>query len=106
MKNIGQYGILKDTNAMSDWIKDIIEKNNIKAIIFAWDEFSEFLQNHPMGLTGFQTLLEISNSHPFYFIIVTHEAEKVFADSKAAKKFLDRFQKPVENRSKKLDTDS
>ena len=72
MKNIGQYGILKDTNAMSDWIKDIIEKNNIKAIIFAWDEFSEFLQNHPMGLTGFQTLLEISNSHPFYFIIVTH----------------------------------
>ena len=49
-----------------------------------------------MGLTGFQTLLEISNSHPFYFIIVTHEAEKVFADSKAAKKFLDRFQKPVE----------
>ena len=28
MKNIGQYGILKDTNAMSDWIKDIIEKNN------------------------------------------------------------------------------
>lgn len=96
MKNIGQYGILKDTNAMSDWIKDIIEKNNIKAIIFAWDEFSEFLQNHPMGLTGFQTLLEISNSHPFYFIIVTHEAEKVFADSKAAKKFLDRFQKPVE----------
>jgi hypothetical protein len=96
MKNIGQYGILKDTNAMSDWIKDIIEKNNIKAIVFAWDEFSEFLQNHPMGLTGFQTLLEISNSHPFYFIIVTHEAEKVFADSKAAKKFLDRFQKPVE----------
>lgn len=96
MKDIGQYGILKDTNAMSDWIKDIIEKNNIKAIIFAWDEFSEFLQNHPMGLTGFQTLLEISNSHPFYFIIVTHEAEKVFADSKAAKKFLDRFQKPVE----------
>lgn len=96
MKNIGQYGILKDANAMSDWIKDIIEKNNLKAIIFAWDEFYEFLQNHPMGLTGFQTLLEISNSHPFYFIIVTHESEKVFVDSKTARKFLDRFQKPVE----------
>ena len=49
-----------------------------------------------MGLTAFQTLLEISLSSPFYFIIVTHEAEKVFADSSAAKKFLDRFQRPVE----------
>ena len=96
MTSIGQYGILKDTNAMSAWIKDIIEKNHLKAIIFAWDEFSEFMINHPMGLTGFQTLLEISLSSPFYFIIVTHEAEKVFADSSAAKKFLDRFQKPVE----------
>lgn len=96
MTSIGQYGILKDTNAMSAWIKDIIEKNDIKAIIFAWDEFSEFMTSHPMGLTGFQTLLEISLSSPFYFIIVTHEAEKVFADSSAAKKFLDRFQKPIE----------
>lgn len=96
MTSIGQYGILKDTNAMSAWIKDIIEKNDLKAIIFAWDEFSEFMTGHPMGLTGFQTLLEISLSSPFYFIIVTHEAEKVFADSSAAKKFLDRFQKPVE----------
>lgn len=96
MKDIGQYGILKDADAMAEWIKDIIEKNNLKAIVFAWDEFSEFLLSHPMGLTGFQTLLEISNSAPFYFIIVTHEAEKVFADAQAAKKFLDRFQKPIE----------
>lgn len=96
MTSIGQYGILKDTNAMSAWIKDIIEKNHLKAIIFAWDEFSEFMASHPMGLTGFQTLLEISLSNPFYFIIVTHEAQKVFADSSAAKKFLDRFQKPIE----------
>lgn len=96
MKDIGQYGLFKDANAMSDWIKDIIDKNNLKAIVFAWDEFSEFLISHPMGLTGMQTLLEISNSHPFYFITVSHEAERVFADAKAAKKFLDRFQKPVE----------
>ncbi|MCM1062314.1 MAG: hypothetical protein NC452_18810, partial [Eubacterium sp.] len=96
MRDIGQIGILKDADAMSDWIKEIIEKNNLKAIVFAWDEFSEFLLSHPMGLTGFQTLLEISNSHPFYFVIVAHEAERIFADGKTGKKFLDRFQKPVE----------
>lgn len=96
MKKIGQYGILKDANAMSAWIKDIIDKNNIKAIVFAWDEFSEFLLSHPMGLTGLQTLVEISSSYPFYFILVAHEAQRIFADAKSAKKFLDRFQKPVE----------
>lgn len=96
LRDIGQYGILKDANAMSDWIKDIIDKNNIKAIIFGWDEFHEFLGNHQMNLTGFQTLLEISNSHPFYFITVSHESEKLFNDSKSARKFLDRFQKPIE----------
>lgn len=77
---------------------DYAHKNGIykNSIIFAWDEFSEFFLNHPMGLTGFQTLSEISNSHPFYFVIVTHEAEKVFSDKNAASKLLDRFQKPVE----------
>ncbi len=96
LKDIGQTGILKDADAMSAWIQDIIEKNNIKAILFAWDEFSEFFQSHPMGLTGFQTLAEISLSSPFYFVIVTHEAERVFADKNAASKLLDRFQKPIE----------
>ena len=33
MTTIGQYGILKDTNSMSAWIKDIIEKNDLKAIM-------------------------------------------------------------------------
>lgn len=96
MRDIGQYGILKDCNAMSAWIKDIIEKNDIKAIVFAWDEFSEFIESHPMGLTGFQTLLEISLNSPFYFIIVTHQENNLFEDREVGKKFLDRFQKPVE----------
>lgn len=96
LKEIGQIGILKDADAMSKWIQDIIEKNNIKAILFAWDEFSEFFKSHPNGLTGFQTLAEISLSSPFYFAIVTHEAERVFADKNAATKLLDRFQKPIE----------
>lgn len=97
LKDIGQTGALVDTNTMPAWIKDIIDKNDLKAIVFAWDEFSEFMINHPSGLTGFQNLLEISNSHPFYFIIVAHEAERIFNDKDAASKFIDRFQKkPVE----------
>lgn len=95
LKENGQYGLFSDVNDMSDWIKNIIEKNRLSAILFVWDEFSEYFQNHPVGLTGFQTLIEISQSHPFYFMIVAHESRNLFADNDTAKKTLDRFETPV-----------
>jgi len=95
LKGNGQYGLFSDVNDMAEWIKSVIEKNRLSAILFVWDEFSEYFQNHPIGLTGFQTLIELSQSHPFYFMIVAHESEKLFADRDTARKVLDRFEKPV-----------
>lgn len=95
LKDAGQTGIFKDVNDMADWIKSIIEENNIASILFVWDEFSEYFLNHPVGLTGFQTLAEISQSHPFYFMIVAHESRNLFADADTAKKTLDRFEPSV-----------
>ena len=63
--------------------------------MFVWDEFSEYFLNHPVGLTGFQTLAEISESDPFYFMIVAHESSALFADNETAKKILDRFEKSI-----------
>ena len=48
-----------------------------------------------MGLTDFQTLAEISESQPFYFMVVAHESRNLFADANVAKKILDRFESPV-----------
>lgn len=84
-----------DVQGMANWIKDIIAKNNISAILFVWDEFTEFFQNNPNSLTGFQTLAEISLSHPFYFMIVSHESRSLFVNADTAKKILDRFVPPV-----------
>ena len=84
-----------DIQGMADWIKNIISENNIKAILFVWDEFTEFFQNNPNSLTGFQTLAEISLSHPFYFMIVSHESRSLFLNAETAKKILDRFVPPV-----------
>jgi hypothetical protein len=84
-----------DIQGMANWIKDIIAKNSINAILFVWDEFTEFFQNNPNSLTGFQTLAEISLSHPFYFMIVSHESRSIFANADKAKKILDRFVPPV-----------
>lgn len=95
LKDAGQYGLFSDVDDMAGWIKSIIEENDITAILFVWDEFSEYFQNHPVGLTGFQTLAEISQSYPFYFMIVAHESRNLFSDAETAKKILDRFETPV-----------
>ncbi len=84
-----------DIQGMAEWIKNIISENQIKAILFVWDEFTEFFQNNPNSLTGFQTLAEISLSHPFYFMIVSHESRSLFLNAETAKKILDRFVPPV-----------
>lgn len=102
MKNIlkvaednGITALRMDIQGMADWIKDIISKNYINAILFVWDEFTEFFQNNPNSLTGFQTLAEISLSVPFYFMIVSHESRSLFVNADTAKKILDRFVPPV-----------
>lgn len=84
-----------DVQGMANWIKDVINKNQINAILFIWDEFTEFFQNNQNSLTGFQTLAEISLSHPFYFMIVSHESSSLFLNANTAKKILDRFVPPV-----------
>ncbi len=96
LKDNALYGLFTNTNQMAGWIQNIIDTNHLSSILFVWDEFSEFFINHPTGLTGFQTLIEISASHPFYFMIVAHQSEGLFKNAKdTAKKILDRFVPPV-----------
>lgn len=80
-----------DVLAMCKWIKSIIDENDISAILFVWDEFTEYFSNNQNSLTGFQTLAEISESHPFYFLIVTHESSSLIQDKDMRKKILNRF---------------
>lgn len=79
-----------------NWVKEVIRVNDIKAIIFIWDEFSEFFTNNMRALTGFQQIAEISATDPFYLMIVTHQAENIFPQGDADyNKLKDRFMKPV-----------
>ena len=87
----GITALRMDIPAMCRWIKSILDNNDISAILFVWDEFTEFFVNNPNSLTGFQTLAEISESHPFYFLIVTHESSSLIQDKDTRKKILDRF---------------
>ena len=85
-----------DTTGLVAWIKEIIKANNLKAIVFIWDEFTEFFNNNTRSLTGFQEIAEISETDPFYLIIVTHKSAGLFDDAdKDKSKILDRFIKPT-----------
>ena len=55
LKEAGLYGIFSDVTQMAGWIRSIIRENHLTAILFVWDEFSEYFLNNPVGLTGFQT---------------------------------------------------
>lgn len=87
-----------EVNGLVQWIKDIIRENNLKAIVFIWDEFTNYFENNLKALTGFQEIAEISATDPFYFIIVTHKSAGLFNDTdKDQKRILDRFVKPTCN---------
>lgn len=63
------------------WILDVIDKNNLKAIFFIWDEFSDYFEINKGNLSGFQYMAEMSESHPFYFAIVTHKSDIFFENT-------------------------
>ena len=80
---------------LAKWLTAVIRANGLKAIVFFWDEFAEYLNNNARNLTGFQELLELSETEPFYFIIVTHNSEAIFKEKDPEfKKLNDRFVKP------------
>lgn len=63
---------------LCDWLIEVIHTNELKSIVFIWDEFTEYFYNNSRNLTGFQELCELSETEPFYFIIVTHVSSGLF----------------------------
>ena len=89
-------GFSMNTGELCDWIREVIEKNNRKELVFIWDEFSEYFENNMHHLTGFQQIAELAASAPFCLLIVTHKAEGYFSDGDPDKrKILDRFVSPI-----------
>lgn len=93
-KNIKAFTL--DSEMMVNWISEIIHANNLKALVFIWDEFTEYFSNNTHRLTGFQRILDFSQTEPFCFIPVTHRSEAGIDDADSDKpKILGRFIKPT-----------
>lgn len=92
-KNI--KAVTMNSDDMKDWIRSVIRDNNLHSLVFIWDEFTEYFQNNQHRLTGYQELLEISNTDPFCFIPVTHKSDALISDNDSDKsKILGRFVRP------------
>ena len=77
---------------LKQWLAEVIDANNLKAVVFFWDEFSSFFKNHRNNLDEFQKLVELSTEKPFCMIIATQKAEDLLNERDASFKTLrDRF---------------
>lgn len=84
-----------DDKGLCEWIRETIRQNKLNAIVFIWDKFTEYFQNNMTALTGFQTMLELSETEHFCFIPVTHKSEALFSAQDTMKnKILGRFVRP------------
>ncbi len=85
-----------DVDDLITWIQEVIKVNHLKAILFVWDEFTEFFRCNMRRLTGFQKIVDLSATEPFYFIIVTHDATHIFPEGdKEFGKIKGRFIDPI-----------
>lgn len=92
------FALTMDVDDLAKWIIEVIKENHLKAIVFIWDEFTEYFRNNMKALTGFQRIVDISGNDPFYMIIVTHNVTHIFHESdKDWKKIMDRFVQPICN---------
>ncbi|MBR2520311.1 MAG: hypothetical protein IKE46_11095 [Selenomonadaceae bacterium] len=81
-----------DMSDLIDWITEVTEKNNLKALVLFWDEFSKFFGNNRNNLDEFQRLAELTNIKPFYLVIATHESQSLVGEGdQAFRTVSDRF---------------
>ena len=77
---------------LTEWISEVIEENELKALILFWDEFSKFFGNNRNNLDEFQRLAELTNIAPFYLFIASHESQSlVGVGDQSFKSLYDRF---------------
>ena len=75
-----------------DWLRDIRIKNNLYAIVFVWDEFTEFFRNNVNNITGLQEIAQASAELSFYFFLITHsDARQLIPDEPQRKIIEARF---------------
>ena len=75
-----------------EWLRDVREKNNLYAVFFIWDEFTEYFRNNLNNITGLQEIAQHAAELSFYFFLITHaDINQLITDSNQRKIIEARF---------------
>ena len=74
------------------WLEDVRKGNGLYAIMFIWDEFTEYFKNNQNNITGLQEIAMADSRSNFYFFLITHSAiGQLIQDTQARKIIEARF---------------
>ena len=86
------YNWSMTVNEVIEWLKDVRTGNNLYAIVFIWDEFTEYFKNNLNNITGLQEIAQAAAESSFYFFLITHsDANQLITDSAQRKIIEARF---------------
>ena len=86
------YNWSMSVNDVIDWLRDVRTKNNLYAIFFIWDEFTEYFRNNFNNVTGLQELAQRAPELNFYFFLITHgSSNQLITDDTLRKIIAARF---------------
>lgn len=82
-----------DSATFLQWIDEVLDINNLKRLVFLFDEFSGFLERNRSDLTTFQNLAQAAQQGRFFFAPVTHLSPESFfgRGAETVRKISNRF---------------
>lgn len=72
-----------------DWLEDVRKGNNLYAIVFIWDEFTEYFKNNQNNITGLQEIAQASSRISCYLFLITHSSAGQLIQDKGSKTIIE-----------------
>ena len=72
-----------------DWLEDVRKGNGLYAMVFIWDEFTEYFKNNQNNITGLQEIAHASSRISCYLFLITHSSASQLIQDKGSKTIIE-----------------
>ena len=77
------------TEDIVNWLEDVRKGNGLYAIVFIWDEFTEYFRNNQNNITGLQEIAQASSRISCYLFLITHSSASQLIQDKGSKAIIE-----------------
>lgn len=86
------FYVVDRPDVLKKWIKDVIRENNLKGIVFIWDEFTDYFKVNN-STSWLQEIAHLTTEASFYLLLITHRSPDQFRrlDDDTRRRLLERF---------------